>query len=362
MIERHAPSDRATALAQTLLADIRRRGLDVGDRYLTTEQASRMLGVRKAAANEAMRYLAEKEFLVRKQRKGTFVGPSFDAPQRAKTRTVCVLLPSDDQGIQYWSFDAFIEGIRSRMRDANVQCNFVSRQDPVAEVEGLLNDSRATGQFAGVVAVGGSPALYRHLATLAVPAVVYGTLYDRRSPLASIDVDNRQSGRLLTQHLLETGHRRLAMFLPGDSLPGHNDFHDGVSEVLSTESLRHDRLVQRLVSPDSEAFQAAIRDVLCASDRPTAVITRTSIHATTVRDVAVRTGLRVPDDLEIVFTDHAPIIARMNASHFPHVEPRPPFSQIAAAIGEMLERLAKNEPLPSRQIVVPVEFHSPPRV
>ena len=46
-------------LAERLVADIRHRGLAVGDRYLTAEEVCRVLGVGKTAATKAMRHLAE---------------------------------------------------------------------------------------------------------------------------------------------------------------------------------------------------------------------------------------------------------------------------------------------------------------
>ena len=50
--EIHRP--HVNALAERLVADIRRRGLEVGDRYMTVEAVSRMLGGRRAVAGKAI--------------------------------------------------------------------------------------------------------------------------------------------------------------------------------------------------------------------------------------------------------------------------------------------------------------------
>ena len=71
MVEKTLNSPHVSIMAEKVLADIRHRGLAAGDRYLTTDQVSRMLGVQKATANKALRFLADHELVVRRQPSGT---------------------------------------------------------------------------------------------------------------------------------------------------------------------------------------------------------------------------------------------------------------------------------------------------
>ena len=360
MTDRVIHAAHVTSLADKLLGDIRRRGLAPGDRYLTTEQASRMLGVRKAAANGAMRYLAEQEILIRRQRAGTFVGPGFESQARSTVRTVYVLLPGGDPVAANWSMDPFVEGLHREMGDVNVQFSFVPRRHGVAYVRELIHGSLDSGQLAGVVPVSCPPEVYRELADLGVPAVAYGTLYSDQEGMPSVDIDNRQCGRLLTQYLIDRGHRRIAFFMTGEGRPGDNDFYDGISEVLAAAGLAHNALVQRLVPGDLEALEAMARQLLDdMADRPTAVIARSGVYADAVRSAASGLGLAVPDDVEIVFDSEDQTTLRVDQSLYPHVRSQLPFVQIAALIGGLLKRLAGGELVQRRRLVVPVDFREP---
>ena len=130
------------------------------------------------------------------------------------------MLPAGDPTATHWSYQPFIAGIRSAIPEINVQFTFVPENDPVAYVRELIDGSRASGQFAGVVAVSCPPEVYRFLAELRVPAVVYGSLYSSELPIASVDIDNCQCGRLLTQYLVDRGHRRMALLMTGGRPPG----------------------------------------------------------------------------------------------------------------------------------------------
>jgi DNA-binding LacI/PurR family transcriptional regulator len=345
------------ALAEKLLGDIRQRGLGVGDRYLTTDVASRMLGVRKAIAGKAMRHLAERQILITKPRGGTFIGPGLTKRSRSKVQTVIVLLPTGDPVNSHWSSQPFITGIRNELPGANVQFTFIPDNDPVSYVRELIDDLRTLGHFAGVVSVSCPPEVYRFLAELHVPAVVYGTLYSSDLPIASVDLDNFQCGRLLAQYLVSRGHRRMALVMTGAGRPGNNRFLDGIGDALAMAGLGPSPLIHRLVSNDIEALRAIAKELLESADRPTAIITRGCVQGSEVASVASSLGLAVPDDLEIVFDHVDETTPHIDVSRYPRVESKSSFAQIAAIIGGMLKEMSGNIPSSRKCVVLPVEFH-----
>ena len=110
-----------SALTDRMVADIRRRGLVTGERYLTTAEVSRMLGVRKAMAGRAIRRLAEREILIPRPRTGTFVGPGLEKQTRSRVRAIYVLLAAGHPTSTHWHYQPFVEGIRSTIPEINVQ-------------------------------------------------------------------------------------------------------------------------------------------------------------------------------------------------------------------------------------------------
>ena len=348
------------ALADRLIGDIRHRGLGVGDRYLTTADVGRMLGVQKAVAVKAVRHLAEREILIPRQRTGTFVGPGLRKNKRSKVRTIYVLMPAGEPTCTHWPYQPFIAGIRSAIAEINVQFTFVPESDPVPYVRELIEGSRETGQFAGVVSVTCPPEVYRFLAELRVPAVVYGSLYSTELRIASADVDSFQCGRLLTEYLIGRGHRRLGLLMTGGGRPGDHIFLDGISDALSAAGLPHNTLIQRLNhSTDLDAFRATAKDLLSRADRPTAAITRGGIQMGEVAEVAAGIGLAVPDELEIALDREVETLPHVDLTAYPRVVPTWSFVEIAGAIGKLLKEFSESAPARPRHVLIPVEFHEP---
>jgi LacI family transcriptional regulator len=353
-IEKRMP--QVTALADRLLNDIRQRRMAVGDRYLTTEEVGRMLGVRKAVAGKAIRLLADREILIPRQRTGTFVGPGLSQSCRSKVRTVHVLLPSGDPSGTHWAYQPFIAGMRKSLPDANVQFAFIPEGDPLPYVQELIEQQRASGQFLGVVAVSCPPEVYRYLSMLRIPAVVSGSLYSSALQLSSVDLDNRSSGRLIMRYLIERGHRRIAMLNTSAGRPGDNNFVDGIADALSDANLPPNALVQRLVRNDIEALRAIAHDLFCEPNRPTAALTRGTFQAAALTSAATAAGLAVPKDLEIVFDYMDETTPVLDPTKYPRVLAAVPFIEHAAMIGKLLHDIVEGVQVEPRHLVVPVEF------
>ena len=349
-------------LANRLITDIRQRGLAVGDRYLTTAEASRMLGVRKAVVGKAIRQLAEREILIPRQRYGTFVGPGLEKSKESKVRTIYVLSSAGEPTSTHWPFQPFIAGIRRSTPGVNVQFTFIPETDPVPYIQELIEEPLASGQLSGVVPVSCPPEVYRFLAEQHVPTVVYGSVYSPELAIASIDIDNFQCGRLLAEYLIGQGHSRLGLIMTGGGRPGDHLFIDGISEALSTAALPHNALILRANhSFDMDAFRATTKELLARADRPTAVITRGGVQASNVASVAADLGLSVPDDLEIALDNEAQTTSHIDLTSFPRVASEWSFVDIAGTIGKLLKEIAEDAPSSSQRIAVPVEFHKPER-
>jgi DNA-binding LacI/PurR family transcriptional regulator len=123
-------------------------------------------------------------------------------------------------------------------------------------------------------------------------------------PVTSVGVDERASGRIATEHLLELGHRRIG-FVAGDAFAlATREKARGRDDALAAAGVDapayifHDRFTV-------EGGRRALAAMLGATngDRPTAVICSNDLMAIGAMQEAVARGLRVPDDLSIVGFD-----------------------------------------------------------
>ncbi|MFF4584920.1 LacI family DNA-binding transcriptional regulator [Streptomyces sp. NPDC001388] len=133
-----------------------------------------------------------------------------------------------------------------------------------------------------------------------IPVVVAGA----REPVpAGVDVvagDDGQGARLVTEHLLGLGHRRIA----------HIAGYGAVGELRrrSFEAVMRDRgtgraLVEACDMTEEGGHRAAVR-LLGRPDRPTAVFAVNDIASVGVLSAAEELGLRVPRDLSVVGYDN----------------------------------------------------------
>ena len=344
-------------IAQRLEGDIRARGLRPGDRYLTVSEAAAMLDVSPASAHRAMDMLVSKKLLSRQQGRGTFIADGIGRVKPPSVRTVFIMMPEDVQGVSSVQLDVMVDAVRNRFGSVNVQFSFVPRENPIEFVKEVVGMAQRTSQYAGVIPISCSREVYRTLSELGGPLVVLGSLFRDQWNLPSVDVDYREVGRLLCRHLVDQGHKRLALLAPGEGRPGDHAFFDGVSDVLTEEGLPHNALTVRIFPRDFESFRAQVVELLDHPDRPTGLICANERLVGVVLAVTKQLNLKSPKDFELAF--HSQGTPGSESAAFVHVQPKLPFRQIADRVAEMLKQIADGKPVSEQHVLFDVELHDP---
>jgi LacI family transcriptional regulator len=170
-------------------------------------------------------------------------------------------------------------------------------------------------------------------------------------------IDDEGSAYTATRHLIELGHRRIAMYLH-DSIRKHysvDDRHAGYEKAMNEAGLRDE--IQFLHLSEEEMAKA----LLTGDDRPTAVLCYCHIEAMAVYLAAWQHGVRIPNDLSVIgFNDlystqyMTPPLTTMgfNATHIGRVGANLLVRQIEAEDVET-ERVVIAEKLVKRQSTAP---------
>jgi DNA-binding LacI/PurR family transcriptional regulator len=347
-------------LADRLEKDMRRRGLVPGSRYFTGDESAEFLGTSVTTANRVLRILADKRVVVRRRNSGTFAGPALAAETCRPIRTLCILKPIADRAAGSLRVDLVVSGVLEHFHDVlDVRISYVPAEDSVEFVRRLLESANLLGELAGIVAISCPHDVYRFLGESGHPFVVMGSLYpDQAFP--SVDSDERQAGTLLTKYLMDRGHRRLVVISNSESRHGDSLFHDGVSESLTAAKLPPSSLVLRTPGLNPDVLRAQVKEVLQMPNRPTGFIVKLPRWADDVAAAVKEQGLRVPEDVEIVFKGFA--VGELGKSAFPHARPRLTYKEISSIAGEMLSRVRQRVQLDQRQVVVPYELCTDPKV
>jgi LacI family transcriptional regulator len=126
------------------------------------------------------------------------------------------------------------------------------------------------------------------------------------SDLVTIDSDNLRGGRLATDHLLDLGHRRIAMLTGRPDLQSAQLREEGYRQAMAAAGVMVDEKLVAIGDYDPEIAAHAAHDLLSGPDRPTAVFAANDLSAIATIEAATQLGLRVPEDLSVVGFDNVP--------------------------------------------------------
>jgi LacI family transcriptional regulator len=187
------------------------------------------------------------------------------------------------------------------------------------------------------------PAIYRVLQAKGIPYVL-NSVYHPESPHPTVGYDNRGLTRQITGHLLDLGHRRIAV------MAGHwtridrfAERLDGIRDALAQRglTLRDDWLLP--CDATMADGRGGLRQLMAGGTVPTAVVCVTDEHALGALLEAQTMGIKVPQELSITgFADHE-LAAQLTPSL---TTVRIPVEEMSNRIGDYLLGRLRGEPVP----------------
>jgi len=140
-----------------------------------------------------------------------------------------------------------------------------------------------------------------------IPFVVFDPTGELPDDVPFVGATNWSGGRSATRHLIELGHRRIAMIGGPDHILCCRARLDGYRSAVEAAGRPIDPGLIALTGLTREHGQAAALDLLGRPDRPTAVFCCNDLQALGVYRAARTLGLRIPADLSVVGFDDLPI-------------------------------------------------------
>lgn len=199
------------------------------------------------------------------------------------------LLQGISEGIEQAGMDLLIlNAVRSRMPHESYTQMFMRRG-----VRGVV--LRATAE---------SHAACEQIAGEGFPAVVVGERFS--SPRVSfVHAESRPASRTAAEHLIDLGHRRIAVCVNGVPDSDHADRLAGFRDALQAAGLPFDDRLVFQAWAGRESGAQVVRQIASMSRPPTALFATDPMTAVGAIHEARHLGLRVPDDLSVVGFDDA---------------------------------------------------------
>ncbi|GAA1761055.1 LacI family DNA-binding transcriptional regulator [Agromyces humatus] len=152
-----------------------------------------------------------------------------------------------------------------------------------------------------------APEYRERLRSRAIPVVIVDPAGDPSPDVPSVGSANWSGGLAATRHLIDLGHRRIAAITgPADMMCSLARI-DGYRSAMNSAGLPIDPEWIRFGDFHVTGGRDRARELLDASDRPTAIFAGSDMQALGVLEAARERGLRVPDDLSVVGYDDIPL-------------------------------------------------------
>jgi DNA-binding LacI/PurR family transcriptional regulator len=342
-------------LAERIAQDIRRRKLKAGQPYLGAQAAARRFRVSGTTANRALQLLAQRRMLRRRQRQGTQIAEPTGTDDASALQ--CVHLVTDRNNLQVEGLlaEGVLIGLQGRLPAAQLQFSFSPRMDPETHVRSLIDGVLASRQRSGFILVRATAVVQRLVQDTGLPAVVSGSLHPSIDRLAWIDRDQRRIGRLLVEHLVRRGARRLAVLLRERWSPGDHTMLEGAMHAVAQAGLPLGRLTLRSLPSDEAVIQADAMRLLSDPGPAVGFLCRSSLLADGVLAAAARLNKPAPKIVAAdVYRPHS-----KDAPLYPVIRPTITPQQWGDQLGLMLARQAAGESPHGMRQIIPVELLVP---
>jgi DNA-binding LacI/PurR family transcriptional regulator len=211
-------------------------------------------------------------------------------------------------------------------------------------IEGVL-----TRRPSGVISVfsGLNAGQRDQLHTRGIPFVVVDPTGEPGHETPSVGASNWSGGLSATRHLLDLGHRRIAMISGPANVLCSRARLDGYRAAMDAAGVPMDPELICQGDFNVKAGLAHARTLLRLTDPPTAIFAGNDLQAMGVYQAVSEAGLRIPRDLSVVGFDDLPPVQWISP---PLTTIRQPLTEMAAAAATMVVALAQGDDLATDRI------------
>jgi DNA-binding LacI/PurR family transcriptional regulator len=261
----------------------------------------------------------------------------YRRPEPAGRADIMELVMSDLESM--WGLE-IIRGVERTAREQNVGvvlADFDQRDD---ETRGWVEQALARRPNCVVTVAQLTQAQRDQLTARSIPFVVFDLASELQDDTPYVGATNWLGGRAATRHLLELGHRRIAMISGPDHVLCCRARVDGYRSALEAAGVPVEPALVRRVNLCHEDGRTAGHDLLRRPDRPTAIFTANDVLAIGVYRAAREEGLRIPEDLSVVGFDDLPVARWVGP---PLTTVRQPLTEMAEAAARLVLELGREQ-------------------
>ncbi|MFK7745808.1 MAG: LacI family DNA-binding transcriptional regulator [Roseobacter sp.] len=163
------------------------------------------------------------------------------------------------------------------------------------------------------------------LSELKIPFVVHGRASDVTSPYAWLDVNNSRAIKAATEHLIDLGHRSIALINGDENMDFAYRRRSGYCEALRQAGLPENHVFMRSGDMSEPNGYQATKQMLALDAPPTAFVASSIVLALGVKRAVEEAGLRIGQDVSVICFDD-------DIAYLPNAGDTPQFTAVRSSV------------------------------
>ena len=270
--------------------------------------------------------------------------------QKGRTDTIGFVIPTSGPRFSDPFFSELLAGIGNAAARQNFDLLVSTRSPDTPEEQAVYRRMVESRLVDGLLVVRTrvSDRRITYLAEAGFPFVAFGRS-DQQTDFPYVDEDGFSGLELVTQHLIDLGHRRLAIISSPRDLMFCRYREAGFSATLERNGLALEPEYCITGDLTQQGGHRAMNALLDLDSPPTGIIACNDLMALGAISAAQKRGLVVGRDVAITGFDDIPLAEH---SHPPLTTVRQPIYGIGRQICDMLIRLLRGEELAQRHVIL----------
>lgn len=251
-------------------------------------------------------------------------------------------------------FGSLVHAVEQALSDAGYVL-IVGDSHDAAEPEKRVTDSLLDRQVDGMIvapAAGSEHSTLPGIARTGTPLVLIDRMLD--VDCDQVGPENAASAQMLTEHLLDRGHRRIAVVRGIPGISSTTERFDGYVAALASRGIALDPTLVLEGRSSTDDAEREVRALMASANRPTALVSMNNAMTIGTLKAVQHLGLSIPDDVAFVCYDDFEwsdlFSPRLTAAG-------QDVQTIGATAAELLLRRIRREDGPPQRIRVPTTFH-----
>ncbi len=269
--------------------------------------------------------------------------------QKQRTDTIGFIMPTFGPRFSDPFFSEFLAGIGNQAAKLGFDLLVSTRPPGTMELQAYeknVRSPRVDGFI--IVRTRQQDQRIKFLSQMQIPFVAFGRMLDH-DDYAYVDEDGEYGMELITCHLADLGHKRIAYLdAPAEFMFGHYR-RQGFLAGLKDNNLEMDERLMVTGDLTQRAGYQLGTDLLTSEDPPTAIVASNDLMALGVISAAQQLGMEVGNEIAITGFDNIPLAEHC---HPPLTTVHQPIYQIGEMVCEMLIKQIRGETLDQDQILL----------